>query len=171
MFIYVRLCNNERLVKGDIPFFSFYCRSRGGKIKPITARLLLPFNNQSGDNFMLTVWSRSLGGCGGELWKKKIFTAVSASVFTCGPNDNTSPNFSWAIILNSCSSRHKKRERANKYQHRHTHTHTRTTCTDIWDWYCCDMYCIVFGCMQLCSRLVKFHKWLNVWGFNSGLHV
>lgn len=55
--------------------------------------------------------------------KKKIFPAVSASVFTCGPNDNTSPNFSWAIILNSCSSRHKKRERANKYQHTHRHTH------------------------------------------------
>lgn len=91
----------------EIFLFSFYCRSRGGKVKPITARSLLPFNNQgcqSGDNFMLTVWSRSLGGCGGELWKK-IFPAVSASVF---PDDNTSPNFSWAIILNSCSSRHKK---------------------------------------------------------------
>lgn len=65
--------------------FSFYCRWRGRKIKLITAKLLLPFNNQgcqSGDNFMLTVWSRSLGGCGGELRERKsLSSCFSFSIY------------------------------------------------------------------------------------------
>lgn len=72
---------------------------------------------------MLTVWSRSLGGCGGRLREKKqkIFPAVSASVFTCGLDDNTLPNFSWAIIFNSSSSRHRSQSAQTTIN---THTHT-----------------------------------------------